>query len=119
MYITVAEVSHDITIVDSLSDTTLEKDTIEMDSINTMKASGAMNALLANVITLERTSTPKRNNPEVSNAQTGPKKKLKMTAATAREKLNNMRDSDISSLETESDMQSLTLRVPMEIIVCL
>ena len=107
VYKTVADVSHDITMVDSLNEDSLDMDTIEMDSINTTIASGAMNALMANVITPGRTSTPKHKNPAVSTPLTAPKKKLKMTAATARDKLNNMRDSDISSLDTESDMQSL------------
>ena len=99
VYKTVADVSHDITLVDSLSDTTLEMDTL--DSINTTMASGAMNALLGNVITPGRTSTPKRTtpqpstlqtptpartssqkrkSPEPSTSQTGPKKRLKMTS---------------------------------------
>ena len=121
----VADVSHDLTLVDSLDDTPLEMDTL--DSINTTIASSAMNALLDNIITPGRTSTPirkkpiqtpgnswgttptlKRKNPEPSTSQPGPKKKLKMTAAAAREKLINMRDSDVSSLSTEgSDTQSL------------
>ena len=126
-YKTVADISHDITLVDSLGNTTLEMDTL--DSINTMMASGAMNALLANVITLGRTSTPKRKSPqqsishtptpgktatpkrkspEPSASQTGLKKKLKMTAAAALEQIKQMRDSDVSSLDTtESDTQSL------------
>ena len=79
-----ADVSHNLTMVDSLSKDTLDMDTIEMDSINTTMASGAMNALLANVITLGRTSTPKRKNPEVSTPLTAPKKKLKMTAASSK-----------------------------------
>ena len=36
-----------------------------------------------------------------------PKKKLKLSGAVARDKLMAMRDSDISSLNTESDSQSL------------
>ena len=53
MYKTVANVSHDITIVDFLSDSTL--DGMELDSINTMITSGAMNALLINEVTPGRT----------------------------------------------------------------
>ena len=126
VYKTVADVSHDITLVDSLSDTTLEMDTL--DSINTTMASGAMNALLCNVITPGRTSTPKcntpqpstlqtptlgttssqkRKSPEPSTSQTGPKKRLKMTVAAALEQIKKMSDSDVSSLDTESDTQSL------------
>ena len=98
-----------------------------LDSINATMASGAMNALLDNIITstpkrknpelntaptLGTISTQKRKNPKPSTSQTGPKKKLKMTAATAREQLNNMRDSDVSSLDTEeSDTQSLISKV--------
>ena len=107
VYKTVADVNHDITIVDSLNYATLEMDTMDMDSINITKASGAMNALLANVITPGRTSTPKHKNPELSTTLTAPKKKLKMNAATVREKLDNMRDSDVNSLDTESDSQLL------------
>ena len=78
-----------------------------MDLINTTMASGAMNALLANVIAPGRTSIPKCKNPEVSTPTTASKKKLKMNAGAAGEKLDNMRDSDVSSLDTESDTQSL------------
>ena len=46
VYKTVADVSRDITIVDSLIDSTLEMDSIKFESINTTIASGAMNALL-------------------------------------------------------------------------
>ena len=48
----------DITIVDSLADSTLEVDSIEFESINTTIALGAMNALLRNEVTPGRTSTP-------------------------------------------------------------
>ena len=113
VYKTVADVSRDITIVDSLTDSTLEMDSIEFESINTMIASGAMNALLRNEVTPGRTSTPQRkpegtqkhNNPESTNP---PKKKLKLSGAAVRDKLMAMRDSDVSSLDTESDSQSLT-----------
>ena len=59
VYKTVADVSRDITIVDSLTESTLEMDSIEFESINTTFASGAMNALLRNEVTPGRTSTPK------------------------------------------------------------
>ena len=75
VYKTVADVSRDITIVDSLTESTLEMDSIEFGSINTTIASGAMNALLRNDVTPGRTSTPKRkpdgtpkhNKPESTN----------------------------------------------------
>ena len=112
VYKTVADVSRDFTIVDSLTESTLEMDSIEFESINTMIASGAMNALLSNEVTSGRTSTPKHKpdgtpkctNPKSTNP---PKKKLKLSGATARNKLMAMRDSDVSSLDTESDSQSL------------
>ena len=112
VYKTVVDVSRDITIVDSLTESTLEMDSIEFKSINTMIASGAMNALLRNEGTPGRTSTPKhkpdgtpkRNKPESTNP---PKKKLKLSSAVVRDKLMAMRDSDVSSLDTESDSQSL------------
>ena len=108
VYKTVADVSRDITIVDSLTEITLEMDSIEFESINTTIASGAMNALLRNEVTPGRTSTPKRkpdgtpkhNNPESTNS---PKKKLKLSGAVVRDKLMAMRDSDVSFLDTESD----------------
>ena len=68
-----SDVSADITIVDSLSESAME---MELDSINTTIASGAMNALMS-AVTPGRTSTPKCSRP------------------------------DISSLETESDTQSI------------
>ena len=113
VYKTVANVSRDITIVDLLTDSTLEMDSIEFESINTMIALGAMNALLRNEVTPGRTSTPKCSkpagtpefmNPESSNP---PKKKLKLSSAAVRDKLMAMRDSDVSCLDTESDSQSL------------
>ena len=112
VYKTVADVLRDITIVDSLTESTLEMDSIEFESINTMIASGAMNALLRNELTPGRTSTPKHksdgtpkhNKPESTNP---PKKKLKLSGAAVRDKLMAMRDSDVSSLDTESDSQSL------------
>ena len=112
VYKTVADVLRDITIVDSLTESTLEMDSIEFESINTTIASGAMNALLRNEVTPGRTSTPKRkpdetlkcNKPESTNP---PKKKLKLSSAAVRDKLMAMRDSDVSSLDTESDSQSL------------
>ena len=48
VYKTVADVLRDITIVDSLTESTLEMDSIEFESINTTISSGAMNALLRN-----------------------------------------------------------------------
>ena len=109
VYKTVVDVSRDITIVDSLTESRLEMDSIEFESINTTIASGAMNALLRNEVTPGRTSTPKckpdgtpkHNKPESRNP---PKKKLKLSSAVARDKLMAMRDSDVSSL---SDSQSL------------
>ena len=106
------DVSKDITIVDSLTESTLEVDSIEFESINTTIASGAMNALLRNEVTPGRTSTPKRkpdgtpkhNKPESTNL---PKKKLKLSSAAVRDKLMAMRDSDVSFLDTASDSQSL------------
>ena len=105
--------SRDITIVDSLTGSTLEMDSIEFESINTMIALGAMNALLRNEVIPGRTSTPKRKpdgtpkhtNPESTNP---PKKRLKLSGAAVRDKLMAMRDSDVSSLDTESDSQLLT-----------
>ena len=115
VYKTVADVSRDITIVDSLTESTLEMDSIEFESINTTIASGAMNTLLRNEVTPGRTSTPKRkpdgtpkhNNPESTNQTKTKQKKLKLSSAAVRDKLMAMRDSDVSSLDTESDSQSL------------
>ena len=112
VYKTVADVSRDITIVDSLTDSTFDMDSIKFESINATIASGAMNALLRNKVIPGRTSTPKRkpdgtlkcNKPESTNP---PKKKLKLSSAAVREKLMAMRNSDVSSLDTESDSQSL------------
>ena len=75
VYKTVGDVLRDITIVDSLTDSTLEMDSVKFESINTMIASGAMNALLRNEVMPGRTSipkrkpegTPKHNNPESTN----------------------------------------------------
>ena len=113
VYKTVVDVSRDISIVDSLTGSTLEMDSIEFESINTMIASGAMNALLRNEVTPGRTSTPKHSKPAGTPKHTNleltnpPKKKLKLGSAPARDKLMAMRDSDVSSLDTESDSQSL------------
>ena len=74
VYKTVADVSHDITTVDILDNTTLEMDTMDMDLINTIMASGAMNTLLANVISTGRTSTPKHKNLELSTLPTALKR---------------------------------------------
>ena len=101
---TVADVSRDITIVDSLSDSTLDIDLMDLESINTIIASETMNALLTNEVTLGRTLSLKCRKPNVSFP---PKKKLKLNSAAARDKLMVMRDSDVSSLDTESDSQSL------------
>ena len=116
VYKTVANVSRDIIIVDSLTNSTLDMDSIKFESINAMIASGAVNALLRNEVTPGRTSTPKckpdrtpkRNKPESTNP---PKKKLKLSGAAVRDKLMAMRDSDVSSLDTESDSQSVTTYV--------
>ena len=99
-----ADVSRNITIVDSLSDSTLDMDSMDLESISTTIALGAMNALLRNEATPGRTSTLKRQKPKVSSPS---KKKLKLSGAAARDKLMAMRDSNISSLDTESDSQSL------------
>ena len=113
VYKTVADVLRDITIVDFLTDSTLEMDSIEFESINTRIALGAMNALLRNEVTPGRTSTPKHSKPAGTPKHTNlestnpPKKKLKLCGAAARDKLMAMRDSDVSSLDTESDSQSL------------
>ena len=50
VYKTVAHLLRDITIVDSLTDSTLEMDSIEFESINTRIALGAINALLRNEV---------------------------------------------------------------------
>ena len=50
VYKTVADVLRDITIVDSLTDSTLEMDSIKFESINTRIALGTMNALLRNEV---------------------------------------------------------------------
>ena len=63
---TVTDISRDITIVDLLSDSTLDMDSMDLDSINTTIASGAMNALLRNEVTPGRTSTPKCRKPKAS-----------------------------------------------------
>ena len=59
VYKTVADVSRDITIVDSLTDSTLDMDSIKFESITTTIALGAMNAVLRNEVTPGRMSTPK------------------------------------------------------------
>ena len=100
------DVSADITIVESLSDGPIEMESMELDSINTTIALGAMNALM-NAITPGKTSTPKRSRP-VTDDPTTNKKKLKLSGAAVREKVMAMRDSDLSSLSSsESDSQSL------------
>ena len=48
---------------------------------------------------------PKHNNPKSTNP---PKKKFKLSGSAARDKLMAIRDSDDSSLDTESDSESLT-----------
>ena len=104
VYKTVADVSRDITIVDSLSDSTLDMDSRELESIHTTISLGAMNALLRNEVTPGTTLTPKHWKPEVSPP---PKKNLKLSGAVARDKLMAMRGRDVFSLDTESDSQSL------------
>ena len=96
-----SDVSADITIVDSLSKSALE---MELDSINTTIASGTMNTLMS-AVTPGRTSTPKPNRPDMVDPSTTNKKKLKLSGAAVREKVMAINDSDISSLETESDTQ--------------
>ena len=95
-----SDVSADITLVDSLSESALE---MELDSINTMIASGAMNALMS-AVTPGRTSTPKRNRPETVDPSTTNKM---LSGAAVREKVMAINNSDVSSLETESDTQSI------------
>ena len=77
---------------------------MDLESINTTIILGAMNALLRNEVTPGRTSIPKCSNHEVS---TPPKKKLKLSGAAVRDKLMAMKDSNVSSLDTESDSQLL------------
>ena len=72
-----SDVSADITIVDSLSKSSLEIESMELYSINTTITSGAMNALMSGV-TPGRTSTPKHNRPETVDPSTT-KKKLKLS----------------------------------------
>ena len=100
-----SDVSADITIVDSLSKSAMEME-MELDSINTTIASGAMNALMS-AVTPRRTSTPKRSRPNTVDPSTAKKKKLKLSGAAVRDKVMAINDSDISSLETESDTQSI------------
>ena len=59
---------------------------MELDSINTMIASGAMNALMS-AVTPGRTSTPKHNRPKMVDPSTTKKKKLKLSSAVVREKV--------------------------------
>ena len=66
VYKTVADVSRDITIVDSLSNSALDMDSMDLESIYTMIALGAMNALLRNKVTPGRASIPKHWKPEAS-----------------------------------------------------
>ena len=99
-YKTVADVTKDISIVESLSDS-LDMDAMELDSINTTVVSVAVSALLRNEATPGGTSTPKRPHITTSTPQV-PKKKLKLNAAI--DKVMNMNDSAVSSLvETDSD----------------
>ena len=92
VYKTVADVLKDITSVNSLTDSTLEMDSIKFESINTRIASGAMNALLRNEVTPGRTSTPKCSKPAGTPKHTNlewtnpPKKKLKLSGAAVRDK---------------------------------
>ena len=88
-----SDISADITIVYSLSESALE---MELDSINTMMASGTMNALMS-AVTPGRTSTPKCNRPETVDPSTTKKKKLKLSSAAVREKVMAINDSDVSS----------------------
>ena len=106
---TLNDVSSDITIVESLSDTTLDMESMDLDSIsiNTMIALGAMNALLTNAVTPGWSSTPKGNRPKTVEPSTTKKKKLKLSGAVVRDKVMAMRDNDVSSLDIESDTQSI------------
>ena len=79
---------------------------MELDSINTTITSEAMNALMS-AVTPGRTSTPKHNRPEMLDPSTMKKKKLKLSGAAVRDKVMAINDSDISSLDTESDSQSI------------
>ena len=101
-----SDVSADITIVDSLSESALE---MELDSINTTIASGAMNALMS-AVTPGRTSTPKRNRPEMVDPSTTKKKKLKLSGAAVRDKVMAINDSDISSLKLNQTLNRFYLR---------
>ena len=107
MYKTLGDVLRNITIVESLSDSTLDMDTMDLDSINTTFTSAAMNTLLRNEVTPWRTSTPTYVEPKISAQTTAlkKKKKLKLSGNTVRDKLMAMRDSDVSSLDTETDAQ--------------
>ena len=92
--------------MESLSDDPMEMESMELDSINTTVASGAMNALMS-AVTPGWTSSPKRSRPVTDDPSTK-KKKLKLSGSAVREKVMAMRDSDLSSLSsTESDSQSL------------
>ena len=102
-----SDISADITIVESLSEDPMEMESMDLDSINTTVASGAMNALMS-AVTPGWTSTPKRSRPATDDPSTIKKKKLKLSGSAVREKVMAMRDSDLSSLSsTESDSQSL------------
>ena len=104
VYRTVGFVSCDITIVDSLSDSTLDVDGMELDSINTMITSGAMNTVLRNEqLGVYTKMWLSRNKYPTDSTQ----KKLKLSGAAVRDKVMVMRDSDVGSLDTESDSHSL------------
>ena len=77
---------------------------MELDSIITTIASGAMNALLRNEVTQGRISTPKLNWPKTCTPPKVPKK-FRLNAAI--DKVNALRDSDVSSLNTKSDSHLL------------
>ena len=91
VYKTLGDVLRDITIVELLSNSTLDMDMIDLDSINTTFTLGAMNALLRNEVNPRRTSTPKKNKPKMNALTTTPKKKLNMSGVV-RNKLMAMRD---------------------------
>ena len=76
VYKTVADVSRDITIVDSLSDSTLDMDSMDLESINTTIALGAMNALLRDEVIPGRTSIPKHSTSQMTPGRTSTPKQV-------------------------------------------
>ena len=68
-----ADVIKDISLVDLLSNSTVDVDAMELDFIDTTITSGAVHALLRNEVMPGRTSTPKHNWPETSTPLKAPK----------------------------------------------